>query len=425
MTTPAAENSALTPAEPGPVLFLSYHYPPDTSVGGARAARFIRHLGEFGQTGYVVTASPGESTATILRVLIDQASGIGTAFAKRVLAGLERVLPYNDRLPWAPQAIAAASRLFRRVPIGTVISTSPPLAVHFAAYWLRKRYGVRWVADFRDPLVGNPSRTRAWGHRYDAAIERWIIGAADAVIANTDAVQALWQQRYPQHADKIHMIWNGFDLDQPVEIAPAPSRAYRLLLHAGTIYGPRHPGALLASLDRLISAGKLNPAGIRFRQVGWIENPALFDPDAVRRLTERGCFERIDQVPTEEARRYEASADSFFVLDWPSGLQVPAKLYGLIRLGRPILALTPAGSPVGRILKQSGVPHSCFDTIDSPEEIDKKVQGFFSLPASPVPPTPWFLDNFNATTQARQLCSIIRGLTQSEGHTLASPGLTY
>ncbi len=79
------------------------------------------------------------------------------------------VLPYNDRLPWVPHAVHEGRSIYRKWPYSVVFSTSPPLATHLAALRLKRRFGVKWIADLRDPLCGNPFRTRKIGNRYDGS----------------------------------------------------------------------------------------------------------------------------------------------------------------------------------------------------------------------------------------------------------------
>ena len=56
---------------------------------------------------------------------------------------------------WTPGAFGAAKQLLRKETISAVYSTFPSLNVHLVALALKKRCGLPWIADFRDPLSGN------------------------------------------------------------------------------------------------------------------------------------------------------------------------------------------------------------------------------------------------------------------------------
>jgi hypothetical protein len=115
-------------------------------------------------------------------------------------------------------------------------------------------------------------------------------------------------------------------------------------------------------------------------------------------------------VSKDEADRLIEEADYLLLLDVTKGsvgLQVPAKIFEYIRIGRPILACTLRGSPVERILINSGVPFVALYAGDSNEEIDRRVLTFLNLPNHPVEPSDWFQEKFNGRIQAKTLGTII------------------
>ena len=158
----------------------------------------------------------------------------GARSAQRVL------LPYDDRLAWLPYACAAAAEV---TPGTVLVSTHPPVVTHLAALALKRRTGWPWIADFRDPLQGNPSRTALRACLIDRATKWLVVRQADAVIANTDASAAMLARRHPAWAGKISTIWNGFDPEDRMEPLPRADRARRVISHAGLLHGA-HPAAV-------------------------------------------------------------------------------------------------------------------------------------------------------------------------------------
>src|SRR5207244_6933321 len=59
-------------------------------------------------------------------------------------------LPADASLPWVIDAFRAIKGLMRKAPFAAIYSTSPPLGTHLLALLIKRRYGVPWVADFRD-----------------------------------------------------------------------------------------------------------------------------------------------------------------------------------------------------------------------------------------------------------------------------------
>jgi hypothetical protein len=347
----------------------------------------------------------------------------------RILAGLGRLtqrylLPYNDDVPWAAHALVEAEAVLAERPIAAVFSSSPPVASHLVGLWLKLRHGLPWVADFRDPLQGNPFRSRRWFFPYDRLLEHLFFRHADALIANTDTTADLWRRQHRAIGDKVSVIWNGFDPAEPVEAGTTSSQNRRVLAHVGSLYGQRHPGRLLSSLTRLIQAGELAADRVLVRLVGPIaEHCVTMNQDAVAALQAWGCLEYDGkQVPQDEARLASSQADYLLLLDLTEGdldLQVPAKLFEYVRIGRPILVFTRRGSPVERILQGSGVPFRAVYHDADDAEVDTRVRGLFDLPTAPTRPSLWFEEQFDGQNQTRTLAGI---LDRVRGGPLCSPG---
>jgi len=398
-----------------PILLLAYYYLPATTSGVQRAGRFARYLPRAGYPTFVVS-SLFAGPSGLPDVVHVPADNTGSSLAGQLAAGIQRFLPYNEQLPWVPNVIAAAERLIRDHGISAVISTSPPVGAHFAALWLKRRHGLRWIADFRDPIVGNPGRPRRWARPYDRIIERGIFHSADAVLTVTDVIRDQCRERYPRLAKNIHTLWNGFDPEEAMGPAPIPPRPYRVLAHVGILYGPRQPTSLLDSFERLIAQGRINPADVRIRLVGSIQNEESFLAyPALRSLRQRGCIEICpNTIPRADALREIATADFLLLLDVADlqngGYAVPAKLHDYMRAGRPILAITPQDSPVHRILDRSGVPYACVHPTDPPEAIDGKLLEFLALTSEPVTPSEWYLDHFDGQRLTAQVASMLDDL---------------
>ncbi len=404
------------------VLIVAHAFPPQNLSGARRPYRFAKYLPQCGYEVRVLAAPaagrPREEG--LVRTAPSQThTSKRTQLESRIVQLVQRhLLPYDDQLAWVPHATAVGAEILRGGSIRAVVSTSPPLATHLAAARLKRRYAVKWVADFRDPLFGNPARTRRIGWLYDAAMERHILGQADAVIANTDAVAELLRKRYPRWAHKISVIWNGYDPEENFGPAPIPPRSYRVLAHVGTLFGRRQPGALLGSLDRLMTRGLLDPAELKVDLLGPMDSNAPWTrAPAFAALVGRGCLRCTNyMVPESEARRAIAEADYLLLLDLHDGrsaVQVPAKLFEYIQVARPILAFSTPNAPVREILVKSGVAHRFLCYSDSPEQIDRELLRFLRLPASPAVVSPWFRKHFAAPEQARTLSLLLDGLLRA------------
>jgi hypothetical protein len=165
-------------------------------------------------------------------------------------------------------------------------------------------------------------------------------------------------------------------------------------------------------VQRLAQEQRLKPDSLRVRLLG----PANLDAIATEltvRLRGTGMIDfQPVQISREESRRITAESDYLLLLDVMeegAGLQVPAKLFEYVLIGRPILALTIRGSSVERILSRSGIPYACLYPDLSEEDADALVLKFLSYPSDPATPSTWFMENFDARVQASLLSGLISG----------------
>lgn len=324
---------------------------------------------------------------------------------------LERVLlPYHDRISWLPHACAAASALM--TPGTVLISTHPPVVTHLVALVLKQRFGRPWIADFRDPLWGNPVRTSYRAGLIDPIIERLVVRHADAVIANTDASAAILVSRYPELSDKISTIWNGFDPEDRMQPLPRRDRGRRVISHVGSLYGTRTPLPFVACLNRLIARGAIMPNTLQFRQIGQSDPDCLdLTGASYQALQALGCLHAVGYaLPRDEARQEMLIADWLLLLDMNapnSDLQVPAKTFEYIQACRPILALTTPGSPTARILARSGIIHACVDLAADTDHFDAEILAFLRRPLTDMRPSAQFWSEFDGSRQTAALSVLI------------------
>jgi hypothetical protein len=415
MTNTQGANEPL-PVSRGLLVIVAHAFPPSPLIGGARPFRFYKYLPESGYARRVITATKQRGSAQpdvqcVPDDTLESRAGFAFQFER---ATRKFLLPGEEGITWAHRAAAAARQIVQehpQVPV-TIFSTFPPLGAHLAALELAVRWRLPWVADFRDPFALDPSRTtRSYQKAFGRVLESRVFRLASAIIANTDAMAARWREVYPHAAHKIHVIWNGYDPEDDLGPAPIASAPYKLISHAGELYGGRHPGAIIDSIDRLIAAGKLLPEQIRLRLMGPVDHTTTLDSDSIRRAFKTGWLDIIPrQCPREQARELATKSDGLLLLQPQSAVQVPGKLFEYIRIGRPILALIARGSPVERILAQSGIAHRCVHPDDAPALVDEQILSFLSLPNQAQAPSQWFRDEFNAHNQAAALCKVIDSL---------------
>lgn len=391
------------------VLFIAHRYPPENTSSAPRPFHFAKYLPLSGYRAHVISRSgvidPDESGS------VERVPSQITFLSNLRTRLISRLAPYSaDELPWAAHATKAGLATCSKVPFAGIFSTGM-LANHLAAAAIQRRTGLRWIADFQDPLLDNPFRWKKWVRPWDTHMERRVFQHANSLIANTAQVAEVWCKRYPQWKSKVDVIMTGYDPEDSVEALPLPQRPYQIILHAGSLYGGRRPTAYLQTVRRLVETGALPSDRIRARFVGEVVPDALADTrDTVQWLEKRNLLEFIPRVDRTAAHSYMATADRLLLLDLNdkgTGLQLPAKVIDYLRIGRPILAYSVRNSAVDQLLPRCDVLHRVIYTDDPQEVMDQKMMEFLAMPTQSVSPGGWFLAEFDVRAQAAHLARIL------------------
>lgn len=362
------------------VLILCYFYPPLAGGGVHRALAFTRYLPAQGWDCSVVCAGEEDywvmdsslgarvpPETEVLRVRGGSAIAAwlrlrGSQRGRRAggtFATLRRLSDWwlmpDSYAGWAERARAAAARRLERGDIDVVLSTSPPDSVHLAALALRRRFGVPWVADFRDPWVGLYLREppTSWHRARQARLERAVLEGADRVlVASRTHARELGKRSDAQvPVDRQVHLPNGFEPGE-TEARPAPEAEMFTLVFTGTLSQMPDTGTFLEALHDLFVRRPDVRRRLRARLVG------PFDADYADRavaLGLTGIVEFTGPMAHAETRAMQRSAAALLL--WkPRGMptMVPGKLYEYLDAGRPLLALLDSDDEAAELVRRAG-----------------------------------------------------------------------
>ena len=140
------------------LLILTYHFPPSAASGSFRMIGFARHLPDFGWQA-VVVAPPRTPWEPTDEALLDRVPP-ETAVYRIPYPGGWITKPIRKFFPvgiWLPPAAVGCYRAIRAHRPDAVVTSGPPHTIHLLGRHLHRRFGLPWVADFRDPWVtANP-----------------------------------------------------------------------------------------------------------------------------------------------------------------------------------------------------------------------------------------------------------------------------
>lgn len=365
------------------VLFLAYFFPPLGGGGCQRTLKLVRYLEPLGYRASVVTASDPEywildptledeippatevirvSGFTAHRVLHwlrrvgggpQRPQGTRRPGAFRALRALQAFFLVPDGfLGWSRAAGRAAARRIQRGDVDAIWTTSSPESAHLAGLELKRRFGLPWVADFRDPWVGRatyrpptPFHDRAHRRR-----ERAVLAAADRITMVSEAMIEAYRERYPGlPEERFVFLPNGYDADdfrRAAALTPSSAEAHRtrfLLLHAGQLAHRPTVRTVLDAVQRLREQEPAAAARLRVRFLGGNEE---VDPVVLSRSGTGAPLEFLPSVPHLESIAAMRAADALLLLGHGGkgdSLIYTGKIYEYVASGRPILAVLDPG----------------------------------------------------------------------------------
>lgn len=369
------------------LLVIAFHYPPDnSSTGVLRTLKFSEYLLNHDWRSHVITApsnlyisrNPAGSDPIPPQIEVERAWACDV---KKVF-GIRGVYPgwlgFPDRYwPWFFAARRAAARAIRKGRTDVVYSTYPLPTAHLIGLSLKRRFGLPWVADFRDPwATEGESGLAAF---IEARLERKVVYAADRVICNTPAMRQSFLVRYPDlPPERFVTITNGYDEKDFASIVPVKDEKFQIFYPGSIDAENRNPKGLFAGIRRALDEGWLSGEDllVTFLGAGAYADSAAFRQDLKTFSLEPYVRIIRERIPYRDALARMAGSDVVVVLSenlsvsgsdssiqqW-TAMQVPAKLYEYLRIGRPLLALVGDGA-VKELLEKTGagIPISSRDT---------------------------------------------------------------
>jgi glycosyltransferase involved in cell wall biosynthesis len=372
------------------VLFITSSFPPDAEVGGKRVARLCRYLPEFSIHPIVLTVAerfyravdrsyPVPQDIELIRTPVIRTpltwygdwarrraerrttSKSSTHVRQTIGKGAEKppnpdnalrvhvrallAMP-NEIWEWYWHAMRAGEKLLRRGGISTIVSSAPPWTCHVIARDLKRKFGLPWIADFRDAWTFEPWRPRVpkWRDRMDSCLESSIVHEADRVISVVEGVRDEFTAKYSDiNPERFLTIPNGFEGE--VQIAQREKYSPRLILHLGSLYGGRRIDTFCQAISNVIERGSISHDALRIEFVGGMDPAIRASADHHgARLLERGILHFRERVPFEEGQSLLGNADLLLVFQGNHRFSVTAKVYEYMATGTPILAVAKTGA---------------------------------------------------------------------------------
>ena len=363
------------------VLLIAYYFPPLGGAGVQRTLKFTKYLRDFGWNPTVLTIQPHHShliDATLLnevpsdiKVLRTPALALPTWFPWKFRNLITRwLLVVDEQIGWLPIAVRQGKEILKSMDVDILLSSSAPYTSHLIGNQLRDLAKLPWVADFRDPWIGNFAMTYPTRLHESIAqqFEHKVITSADRTLVVSEPMREAILNRYVDLPPKnVITLTNGYDPADFVYIPIKGEQSSRFTItYTGSFYANAiSPENFLAGLKLCLDNQRIPQDKIRVIVVGNMSSKII---DYVNKLNLSGVVQFTGYVPHQTSIAYLLQSDLLLlIIGTLPGSQVvfTGKIFEYLASKKPILALAPPGAASDLIREAHA------GEVVSPEDIDE------------------------------------------------------
>lgn len=365
-------------------LVITYYWPPSGGGGVQRWLKFAKYLPEFGWEPIIYTPEnpdfeimdkslnndisekiqilkrPIWEPFKLYRMLLGknavQHQGVVEKTSKSIFSKLAIWIRGNYFIPdarvfWVRPSVNYLAKYIKTNNIDLIITTGPPHSMHLIGLELKRRIGIKWMADFRDPwskwdvldLLNLSERSRKIHRRQELDV----LQNADKVLTVSPSLGISLQEL---GARSLEIITNGFDFS--IQENKITTDKFRIS-HMGLLNEGRNPIALWEVLNDLCEELPGFADDVEIHLSGTVELTVLNSLDATSIIKERVKY--LGYLTHEEVMEaYNQSALLLLLINNTDNGKwiLPGKMFEYIGQQKPILALGEPQSDAGRLLEE-------------------------------------------------------------------------
>jgi len=278
-------------------------------------------------------------------------------YANKIISLLLRFITIPDHMVlWNITAIPATLKIIDKYKIDTILVSSPPDSTLFIGYAVKKLRKIKWIADLRDPIVGNVAAVDLMRNndiftiglrKFLKIYNKLIIKNADFTIANTKT--HLTQLKYEFPDKNIVTIRNSYDDDDFAGSVDLKYKAFTIS-HVGSYYGLRSADMIfkaLKLLEEIVAPEKLN-LQILFYGLHETKLDQEIKKNSVKKYVKiKNIVPHHKAIQTMRASHLLLKATGKEALG-----QIPGKFFEYAGSQNKIFCIGPENSEVGQIIKK-------------------------------------------------------------------------
>ena len=267
------------------------------------------------------------------------------------------VMHFLNEHGWAMEAAGIALRVFDPARHAAVITSGPPHFSHEGGRTVSVKAGIPFVMDMRDTWslfermpedLATPIQL-SLARRY----ERKCVERASLVVMNTELARIAMATQYPEMADKLITVMNGYDEEGMPRSRPSDRFT---IAYAGNIYLNRDPRLVMRAAATIVREEGLSPDRLALEFMGNVSSFGGVPLEEMGR--QEGLPDGFVHVhpprPRKAAMDFLAGATMLVNLPQDAHMAIPSKIFEYVQFDAWLLALDDTGSATEMLLRDSG-----------------------------------------------------------------------
>ncbi|GAA0773314.1 glycosyltransferase family 4 protein [Clostridium subterminale] len=292
-----------------------------------------------------------------------------------------KYLEYNYYVPdskvrWYKHAVKdIKKRILTNENIDMIFSTSYPYTDHLIALEIKKTINKPWIADFRDPWVGNELIYGRYDEKRKAKereLEKEVITYADKIINVTESITKEYISRYPEFKEKFVTITNGFDTND--KIAELPRSDKFIINYSGIVTEGRSPEMVLEAVKIIIKENAEFKKDVLINFTGYVHEKylKLFEDEIIKDNVKINEYVPHGEILKEMK---VASINLLLLLNTEESKGVySGKIFDYILSERPILGVMPKDGVAWNLINNNNIGIAVeYDDLDIAKSYIEKI----------------------------------------------------
>lgn len=366
------------------VLIISYYWPPSGGSGVQRWLYFTKYLPANGWEPVIYTVKNGEypyidpslnqhisEGLEIVKgsiwepyTLFKKLSGTKEKVNPSIFSEMERgswfkrfllwirgnfFIP-DARMFWIRPSVRLLKNYLKQHPVDFIVSTGPPHSTHLIARALKRKLGIPWLADFRDPWTQIYSFKQLnltdLSKRIHSRLEKSVLLEADLIVTVSQDCKKGLESIVDR---EVLVITNGYETF-PIQ-KPVKNHSKIKMLYAGVLSADRNPNVFWKVLENYLMDFPRIADKFELILIGNI------DPLIIAQIHASSLNQYLQVHPSMPHNRLQDflfDADLLLLIGVPGNKGViTGKFFEYMYLQKPIYSISPKDSDVVSILNET------------------------------------------------------------------------